>query len=52
MSVTLPVGTSFQYKFIKKGSDGSVVWESDPNRSYTVPAGCEGATVTVADTWR
>ncbi|KAL5360126.1 glycoside hydrolase superfamily [Aspergillus floccosus] len=52
VSVTLPVGTAFQYKFIKKGSDGSVVWESDPNRSYTVPAGCEGATVTVADTWR
>ncbi|GES66595.1 alpha-amylase [Aspergillus terreus] len=52
VSVTLPVGTSFQYKFIKKRSDGSVVWESDPNRSYTVPAGCEGATVTVADTWR
>ncbi|RHZ43994.1 putative alpha-amylase [Aspergillus thermomutatus] len=52
VSVTLPVGTSFQYKFFKKESDGSVVWESDPNRSYTVPTGCAGTTVTVSDTWR
>ncbi|EAW23731.1 putative alpha-amylase [Aspergillus fischeri NRRL 181] len=51
-TVTLPVGTSFQYKFFKKESDGSIVWESDPNRSYTVPAGCAGTTVTVSDTWR
>jgi alpha-amylase len=51
-TVTLPVGTSIQYKFFKKESDGSIVWESDPNRSYTVPAGCAGTTVTVSDTWR
>ncbi|GFF35710.1 acid alpha-amylase [Aspergillus udagawae] len=51
-TVTLPVGTSFQYKFFKKESDGSIVWESDPNRSYTVPTGCAGTTVTVSDTWR
>jgi alpha-amylase len=51
-TVTLPVGTSFQYKFFKKESDGSTVWESDPNRSYTVPTGCAGTTVTVSDTWR
>ncbi|KAF4153940.1 hypothetical protein CNMCM6069_000132 [Aspergillus lentulus] len=51
-TVTLPVGTSFQYKFFKKESVGSIVWESDPNRSYTVPTGCAGTTVTVSDTWR
>ncbi|KAJ5150855.1 glycoside hydrolase superfamily [Penicillium canariense] len=51
--VTIPVGTSFQYKFIEK-TDGStsVTWESDPNRSYTVPSGCSGSTATVAATWR
>jgi alpha-amylase len=52
VTVTLPVGTSFQYKFFKKESDGSIVWESDPNRSYTVPAGCAGTSVTMSDTWR
>ncbi|KAL2849692.1 starch binding domain-containing protein [Aspergillus pseudodeflectus] len=53
-SVTLdiPVGTSFEYKYIKKESDGSVVWESDPNRSYTVPSGCQGATATASASWR
>ncbi|ERS97854.1 hypothetical protein HMPREF1624_06025 [Sporothrix schenckii ATCC 58251] len=51
-TVSLPVGTTFQYKFVKKESDGSVVWESDPNRSYTVPAGCAGGTVTVSTSWR
>ncbi|KAJ5112903.1 hypothetical protein N7456_001437 [Penicillium angulare] len=51
--VTLPVGTSFEYKFIEK-TDGSssVEWESDPNRSYTVPTGCAGTTATVTATWR
>ncbi|KAJ5640802.1 hypothetical protein N7528_000427 [Penicillium herquei] len=51
-TISLPVGTSFEYKFIKKETDGSIVWESDPNRSYTVPTGCSGATATVSATWR
>ncbi|OJJ95619.1 hypothetical protein ASPACDRAFT_1875729 [Aspergillus aculeatus ATCC 16872] len=50
-TVTLPAGTTFEYKFIKKESDGTVVWESDPNRSYTVPTGCATA-ATVTATWR
>ena len=45
----LQPGSSFQYKFIKKNADGSVTWESDPNRSYTVPC---AATATENDTWR
>lgn len=51
--VTIPVGTSFQYKFIEK-TDGSssVTWEDDPNRSYTVPTGCSESTATVTATWR
>lgn len=53
VSITLPVGTSFKYKFIKKTSGSSTVtWESDPDRSYTVPTACSGSTATVTATWR
>ncbi|KAF7715465.1 Lytic starch monooxygenase [Penicillium ucsense] len=51
-TVDLPAGSSFQYKFIRKKSDGSVVWESDPNRSYTVPTGCTELKDSVSGTWR
>ncbi|KGO46387.1 Alpha-amylase, domain of unknown function DUF1966, C-terminal [Penicillium expansum] len=52
-TITLPVGTTFQYKFLKKTSGSSAVtWESDPNRSYTVPTGCSGTTATVTASWR
>ncbi|CRG90037.1 alpha-amylase [Talaromyces islandicus] len=50
--VNIPVGTSFEYKFIEKDSASSVTWESDPNRSYTVPTRCSGSTATVTATWR
>lgn len=51
--VTIPVGTSFEYKFIEETSGSSTItWESDPNRSYTVPTGCVGSTATVTATWR
>jgi hypothetical protein len=50
-SVQLPVGTQVQYKFIRVSSSGSVTWESDPNRSYTVPTEC-GKTFTVESTWK
>jgi hypothetical protein len=50
-TVSLPAGTTFEYKFVTVGTDGSVKWESDPNRSYTVPQGCSSA-VTVASTWK
>lgn len=50
-TVSLPAGTSFQYKYIKEESDGSVTWEADPNRSFTVPTGC-AAQVELHDTWQ
>ncbi|KAH8690676.1 putative glucan 1,4-alpha-glucosidase [Talaromyces proteolyticus] len=52
VTINLPAGTTFQYKYIRKESDGSVTWESDPNRSYTVPSGCSVSTATENDTWR
>lgn len=51
-SINLPAGTTFEYKFFKKGSDGTITWESNPNRSYTVPTGCSGTTGTASATWR
>lgn len=51
VTITLPAGQAVEYKYYRVGTDGSVNWESDPNRSYTVPAGCD-ASVTVNDTWR
>ncbi|KAJ5381374.1 Glucoamylase [Penicillium cataractarum] len=52
VTISLPAGTTFQYKYIRKETDGSIVWESDPNRSYTVPAACGTTTATENDTWR
>ena len=52
VAVDLPAGTSFEYKYIRIESDGTIEWESDPNRSYTVPAACSQTAVTEADTWR
>jgi glucoamylase len=52
VTLNLPAGTTFQYKFIRKESDGSIQWESDPNRSYTVPSGCGVSSATENDTWR
>ncbi|KAL3459520.1 glycoside hydrolase superfamily [Aspergillus heterothallicus] len=52
VTVTLPVGTSFEYKFIKKLADGSIVWESDPNRSSSVDSGCASTTQVIDSSWR
>ncbi|MFF4268363.1 carbohydrate-binding module family 20 domain-containing protein [Streptomyces sp. NPDC001536] len=34
-SVIVPKSTTFEYKFVKKNSSGTVTWESGTNRSYT-----------------
>lgn len=51
VTVQLPAGQSFMYKYLRKETDGSVKWESDPNRSYTVPKNCAGSAMQ-SDTWR
>jgi alpha-amylase len=48
--LNMAAGSSVQYKFIKVSSDGTVNWESDPNRSYNVPA-CQ-ASASVSNTWQ
>lgn len=51
VTVSLPVGTSFQYKYVKFGASGNVNWEADPNHSYTVGNSCTGS-YTESDTWQ
>ncbi|MFD5489862.1 carbohydrate-binding module family 20 domain-containing protein [Streptomyces virginiae] len=49
LDVTLPAGTSFAYKYVRKDASGNVTWESGANRTATVPA---SGKVTLSDTWR
>ncbi|KAF9039953.1 glycoside hydrolase family 13 protein [Panaeolus papilionaceus] len=48
-TVSMPVNITFQYKFIRKETDGSVVWEADPNRQATVAS---SGSQTLASSWR
>ncbi|KAH7084381.1 starch binding domain-containing protein [Paraphoma chrysanthemicola] len=50
-TINLPAGTSFEYKFIKVESSGSVTYESGANRAYTVPRDCTGK-ATVDTQWK
>lgn len=50
-TVELSGGQRMLYKYIKVGSDGTVTWERDPNRMYTVPRSCESS-VSKADEWQ
>lgn len=49
LDVTLPAGTSFAYKYVRKDASGNVSWESGANRTATVPA---SGKVALNDTWR
>ncbi|MEU3776543.1 carbohydrate-binding module family 20 domain-containing protein [Streptomyces sp. NPDC032472] len=49
LDVTLPAGTAFAYKYLRKDAAGNVTWESGANRTATVPA---SGKVTLNDTWR
>ena len=47
--VTLPAGTRFAYKYVRKDASGAVTWESGANRTASVPA---SGKVALNDTWR
>lgn len=49
LDVTMPAGTAFPYKYIRKDAGGNVTWESGANRTATVPA---GGRAVLNDTWR
>ncbi|KAL4932904.1 starch binding domain protein [Aspergillus undulatus] len=52
VTLDIPVGSTFEYKYIKKEDDGSVVWEGGSNKMYTVPTACSGEAVTARSTWQ
>lgn len=45
---SLPAGTVYQYKYIKRDTAGNVVWEGGTNRSRTAPS----VTSTFSETWK
>jgi alpha-amylase len=49
LDVSLPAGTSFEYKYLRKDANGKVTWESGANRTATVSS---SGTVVLGDTWR
>jgi alpha-amylase len=50
LTLSMTPGQTVSYKFIKVSSSGTVTWESDPNRSLTVPS-CAASTA-VASEWK
>ncbi|MET8507281.1 carbohydrate-binding module family 20 domain-containing protein [Streptomyces sp. NPDC004787] len=49
LTVALPAGTSFEYKYLRKDAAGNVTWETGANRTATVPASGQ---VVLNDTFR
>ncbi|MET9956070.1 carbohydrate-binding module family 20 domain-containing protein [Streptomyces sp. NPDC006339] len=49
LAVSLPAGTAFEYKYIRKDAAGNVTWESGANRTATVPASGQ---IVLNDTFR
>lgn len=50
-TISLKAGQDIQYKYINVKKDGSVTWEKDPNRTYTVPKTC-ATKATKSDKWQ
>jgi alpha-amylase len=48
-AVDLPGSQLVEYKYIRRNAEGTVVWESDPNRTVTTAS---GGSMTLDDTWR
>ncbi|KAH4800498.1 glucoamylase [Parastagonospora nodorum] len=47
-TIDLPAGTVFEYKYIKKTSDGQVFWQAGANSKFTTTTECE-STTTISD---
>jgi len=48
-TVNIPANTNFEFKFVKREPDGSIIWESDPNRLDGTPA---SGTKNITAEWR
>lgn len=51
VSVPLKAGQVVEYKYINVDEDGSLVWESGPNHTFTVPETCDTAAFK-SDRWQ
>ncbi|WP_435970478.1 carbohydrate-binding module family 20 domain-containing protein [Streptomyces sp. Qhu_M48] len=49
LTVGLPAGTAFEYKYLRKDAAGNVTWESGANRTATIPASGQ---IVLTDTFR
>ncbi|MFF3320305.1 carbohydrate-binding module family 20 domain-containing protein [Streptomyces sp. NPDC003035] len=49
LTVSLPAGTTFEYKYLRKDAAGNVTWESGANRVATVPSSGQ---LVLTDTFR
>ncbi|WP_026477531.1 alpha-amylase family glycosyl hydrolase [Alkaliphilus transvaalensis] len=52
LPVSIPRGTTFEFKFIKKDQSGNVIWESGSNRSFTSSSSPTGVSDTPVYNWR
>jgi hypothetical protein len=52
LPVSVPKGTTFQFKFIKKNGAGTVTWEGGSNRSFTSSPSSTGTSDTANLTWQ
>jgi len=52
LPVSVPKGTTFQYKFIKKDGAGNVIWEGGSNRTFTSSSSSAGSSDTGTLTWQ
>lgn len=51
LPVSVPINTTFEYKFIKKNTNGEVIWESGVNRVFTSPSKVTGVSYTPVYYW-
>jgi glycosidase len=52
LPVSVPKGTTIQFKFIKKDGAGNVIWEGGVNRSFTSSSTSTGTSDTPNYTWQ
>jgi hypothetical protein len=52
LPVSVPAGTTIEFKFIKKDANGTVTWESGENRVITSSPESAGSIDTEVYTWR
>ncbi|WP_245252169.1 alpha-amylase family glycosyl hydrolase [Paenibacillus sediminis] len=52
LPVSVPAGSTFQFKFIIKDSAGNVTWEGGSNRTFTAPSAVTGTADTPVYTWQ